>query len=107
MAYRRSPGLIPQELAQTFPPSRNATPPRLPLRIARISDVNASMELPPIGRPDPLSGLTSNRPHPRMLVAPPRKNSFENGINLWSLLGGAMLPIWRRLANTTFALIGK
>src|SRR5207248_1025733 len=95
------------ELAHTLPPSRNSTPPRFPLRMARSSELNASMLLPPSGRPDPLSGLTSNRPQPRMLVAPPRKYFFANGTSRTSLLGGVMFPSCTRLAHTSLSLSGR
>ena len=50
------------------------------------------MLLPPIGSPESLSGLTSYRPHPRRLVAPPRKYFFENGTFAGSSSTGRMLP---------------
>src|ERR1044071_3887178 len=63
----------------TAPKSKKATPPSLPNSGLRISLEPSSIDSPPIGRPNPLSGLTSNRPQPRTLVAPPRKKRLKNG----------------------------
>src|SRR3954464_13690511 len=98
---------MPQEFAQTLPPSRKRTPPRLPKSGARSSDVNENMLSPPTGSPDSLSGLTSYRPQPRIEVAPPRKYFFENGTSAWLPFGGSMLPIWARFAQTSDRPIGR
>src|SRR5436190_9868253 len=68
-----------QESSQTLPPSRNTTPPKLPSSGIRSSVEKFIVLLPPIGRPEPLSGETSNRPQPRRLVEPPRKYRLKKG----------------------------
>ena len=84
-----------------------STAPNLPRISARTSSLNARRLLPPIGRPESLSGLTSYRPHPRRLVAPPRKYFFENGTLPGRLTDGLILPNCSRLATTTLEPIGR
>jgi len=58
-AYRR---LLNQKfivLSDTLPKSKKPTPPSFPVSGMRTSDDPSNIERPPIGRPKPLSGLTS------------------------------------------------
>ena len=57
---------------QTLPKSKNATAPNFPFSGTRTSADPSSIDSPPIGKPSD-NGLTSKRPHPRMLDEPPRK----------------------------------
>src|SRR6516164_9114979 len=97
---------MPQLLIHTLPLSRKATTPKLPRIVARASDENSNMLLPPTGRP-PTSGLSSYRPHPRTLVEPPRKNFREKGTAVGSEAGAEMLPSCARLAHEKRSPIGR
>ncbi len=65
-----------QGLVQTLPASANSTALRFLQIGTRTSAEKFANDWPPIGVPPSLSGATSNRPHPRRLVAPPRKYSL-------------------------------
>src|ERR1700754_4544757 len=64
---------------QTLPPSTKSTALKLPTIGTRASVEKFRKVWPPIGKPEALNGDTSNRPHPRNEVAPPRKYRLKNG----------------------------
>src|SRR6266581_3376759 len=87
------------ESPDTLPKSKKPTAPSFPNSGLRISVDPSNIDRPPIGRPKPLNGLTSKRPHPRMLVAPPRKYRLKNG-TLDESPSASIVPRCRRLAQT-------